>query len=179
MRNATRRKTSFRVLLGGLAALTAGPAFAQACLQPAEQTAFHVRALQSQLMVAALACGRDADYNAFVRKFQRDLQGAYNGIQSHYRRTSRAAAQRELDNYITVLANAQSQDSIRAGSHYCPLVTPLFQVALSRTDVASLAEMSAERNLLNPVSTTTVCAATPARSTTPARARTAQRTASR
>jgi len=177
MRNATRRKTSFRVLLGGLAALSAGPAFAQACLQPAEQTAFHVRALQSQLMVAALACGRDADYNAFVRKFQRDLQGAYNGIQSHYRRTTGGAAQRELDQYITVLANAQSQDSIRAGSHYCPLVTPLFQMALARTDVNSLAEFSAERNLLNPVSATTTCAAAPARGT-PAR-RAATRTASR
>ncbi|MCZ8149565.1 MAG: hypothetical protein O9325_17160, partial [Roseomonas sp.] len=67
---ALRRKTSFRLLIGGLAALVAGPAIAQTCLQPAERTAFDVRALQSKLMVAALSCSQDAAYNAFVRKFQ-------------------------------------------------------------------------------------------------------------
>ncbi len=181
MRSKSNHKTSFRLVLGGVAALMAGPALAQSCLQPAEQQAFHVRALQSQLMVAAIACGRDADYNAFVRKFQRDLQASYNGIQAHYRRTARAAAQRELDQYITTLANAQSQDGIRAGSHYCPLVTPLFQMALSKSDVSSLADFAIERNLVNPVTATTSCAATPARAT-PAAAQTsarAARTASR
>jgi hypothetical protein len=181
MRKRSNHKTTFRLLLGGLAALMGGPAIAQSCMQPAEQNAFYVRALQSQLMVAALTCGRDADYNAFVRKFQRDLQASYNGIQSHYRRTTGGAAQRELDQYITTLANAQSQDGIRAGSHFCPLVTPLFQMALAKNDVASLAEFAMERNLINPISTTTCAAGAPARGATPARApaRTTQRTASR
>ncbi|WP_137177591.1 hypothetical protein [Roseomonas sp. AR75] len=155
MRQGIRRVTSFRFLLGGLAAVVAGPAIAQSCLQSAERTAFEVRALQSQLMVAALACNRDNDYNAFVRKFQGDLAASYRGVESHYRRTAGRNSARETDGFITQLANAQSQDGIRAGSHFCPLVTPLFQVALSARNVEELAMISVERNVLNPLSTPT------------------------
>jgi hypothetical protein len=177
------RKTSFRLLVGGLAAFIAGPALAQGCVQPTERTAFDVRALQSQLMVAALACNRDADYNAFVRKFQGELASSYRNIQGHFRRTAGGGHQRALDGYITQLANEQSQDSVRAGSFYCPLVTPLFQVALSQSNAAALAELSQERNVLNPLAAPTCPAAAapttrPTRST-PGRAPQGQRTAAR
>ncbi len=176
MAMATRRKTSFRVMLGAVAAFTAGPALAQACLQPAEQQGFHVRALQSQLMVAALACGKQDDYNAFVRKFQPALASSYNSIQGHYRRTMGAGpGQRELDQYITQLANAQSQDGIRAGTHYCPLVTPLFQMALAQSDVTGLANFAVERNIVNPVSASECSAAAPAASRSASTTRAAAR----
>ncbi|WP_237217372.1 hypothetical protein [Falsiroseomonas oryziterrae] len=168
-RQGQRRTTSFRLVLGGLAALIAGPAIAQSCIPAAERTAFDVRAVQSQLMVAALACGRDNDYNAFVRKFQRDLQASYNGLQSHFRRTAGAAGQRELDNFITILANAHSQDSIRAGSFFCPLTTPLFQQALAKNDAASLAEFAMERNIVNPMAAPACAAAAAPAARTPAR----------
>ena len=149
----TMRPNTFRLLLAGLAAGIAGPAIAQSCVQASERTAFDVRALQSQLMVAALACGRDADYNAFVRKFQGDLGRSYHTIAGHFRRTSGAAGQRELDAYITTLANAQSQDSIRQGSFYCPQVAPLFPLALAQSNAQGLAELAADRNVLNPLAT--------------------------
>jgi hypothetical protein len=149
-----RHTTSFRLLIGGLAAIMGGPAaFAQSCVRADERIGFDLRTLQSQLMVAALACGRDSDYNAFVRKFQRDLSGAYTSMQGHYRRTAGGNAQRELDNYITVIANAHSQDGIRAGSQFCPLVMPLFQQAMSKTSAAELSAFAQERNLLNPLTT--------------------------
>jgi hypothetical protein len=157
-----RHTTSFRLLLGGLAAIMGGPvAFAQSCVRAEERVAFDLRTLQSQLMVAALACGRDNDYNAFVRKFQRDLSGAYVNMQGHYRRTAGGNAQRELDNYITVIANAHSQDGIRAGSQFCPLIMPLFQQAMAKTSAAELSAFAQERNLLNPL-TTPDCAASAA-----------------
>jgi hypothetical protein len=159
MRQGIRSMTRFRLLLGGLAAVIAGPAIAQSCVQSAERTAFEVRALQSQLMVAALACNRDSEYNAFVRKFQGDLTSAYRGMQGHYRRTAGRAHEREMDGFITQLANAQSQDGIRAGSHFCPMVAPLFQVALSARNAEELALISVERNVLNPLTTPT-CTAT-------------------
>jgi hypothetical protein len=171
MPRAVSRTTSFRLLIGGIAALMAGPAIAQSCVQPAERVHFDVRALQSQLMVAALSCGRDTEYNAFVRKFQRELTASYNGMQGHYRRTAGGAAQRELDQFITILANAQSQDSVRAGSQYCPLNTPLFQVALAQTTTQGLAEVAQERNVLNPLAAPT-CSASSAptgRSAAPSR----------
>ncbi|MGG5809948.1 hypothetical protein [Falsiroseomonas sp. CW058] len=157
----TMRPTTFRLLLAGLAAGVAGPAIAQSCVQSAERTAFEVRALQSQLMVAALACQRDGDYNAFVRKFQGELAGSYRTIQSHFRRTAGGGAQRELDGFITTLANAQSQDGIRQGSQFCGTVGPLFQLALAQSNAAALADLTADRNVLNPL-TTPACPASAA-----------------
>jgi hypothetical protein len=153
----TKLKTRLRALVGGIAATAiAGPALAQACLQPADQTAYEVRALQSHLMVVALACGRDQDYNAFVRKFQGDLAGAFRGVQAHFRR-----AGGNVDVYITQLANAHSQEQIRAGSMYCPLATPIFNVVMQQTNLQGLAALSQERNVINPV-THSACPATPA-----------------
>jgi hypothetical protein len=174
-----RRMTSFRLLLGGLAAIVAAPAIAETCIRPQDRAAFNIRALQSQLMVAALACGKDNEYNAFVRKYQRDLHASYKGIEGHYRRAGGRAGQTQLDSYITQLANAQSQDGIRAGSHYCPLVTPLFQMALAHENAADLASFAEERNLLNPISAPT-CSETPAAApATRSRPAARQRTASR
>jgi hypothetical protein len=170
MRKGMRRMTSFRLLLGGLAAVIAGPAIAQSCVQSSERTAFQVRALQSQLMVAALACGRDNDYNSFVRKFQGDLAASYRDIQGHFRRTAGGRHQGALDSFITQLANDQSQDGIRAGSHFCPLVAPLFSLALAQSNVESLAELAVERNVLNPLAAPTCPASAPSRSTPTRRA---------
>lgn len=162
------RLSKFRLLVASLSAVAiAGPAIAQSCIQPAEQAAFEVRALQSQLMVAALSCNQDNAYNAFVRKFQPALAGSYNTIQSHYRRGG-ANGQRNLDQYITGLANAHSQDGIRQGSHFCTNIAPLFQVAMAKSTVADLADLVKERNVLNPVESPT-CPdrpAAPARSAT-------------
>jgi hypothetical protein len=173
-----RRTTTFRLLLAGAAVAIGGPAIAQSCVQSADRTAFEVRALQSQLMVAALSCARDNDYNAFVRKFQGELGGAYRSIQGHFRRTAGGGHQRALDGYITTLANEQSQDGIRQGSRFCQNVGPLFQAALAQSNASSLADVSMERNVLNPFEapvcaerTTTTTAA--ARQQPAARARTA------
>ncbi len=173
------RSTRLRALVAGLAASAiAGPALAQACVQPAERVAFEVRALQSQLMVAALSCGRDADYNAFVRKFQGELASSYRGMQGHFRRTAGNGHQREMDGFITTLANAHSQDGIRAGSHFCPLVSPLFQQALAQRDAAALADFAVERNVINPLAAP-ACPDRPTPATAPRPARpTGQRTAS-
>ena len=161
----TSRLSKFRLLLAGLvAAAIAGPAIAQGCVQPNERQAFDMRVLQSQLMVAALSCGRDNDYNAFVRKYQRDLSGSYSTLQSHYRRSG-ANGQRDMDQFITQVANAHSQDGIRQGSLFCANVTPLFALAMAQPNAAALSEVLVERNVLNPL-TTPAC---PDRPTAPAR----------
>lgn len=165
MRRATIKT---RLLLAGLAAIVAGPAIAQTCVQSSERTAFEVRALQSQLMVAALTCQQDSGYNAFVRKFQGELAGSYRAIQGHFRRTAGGGHQRALDGFITTLANEQSQDGIRQGSRFCQNVIPLFQVALAQGTAAALADISMERNVLNPMEAP-LCTETRSAAATPAR----------
>ena len=145
--------TQSRFLVAGLAAALASAALpavaqAQACIQPVEKTAFDVRALQSQLMVAALACGEQDKYNAFVTRYQGELGGAYRAMATSYRR---AGGQKALDSYITTLANAQSQDGIRQGSHFCRNALPMFDAAMaSAANGAALQQVALANNLSNP-----------------------------
>ncbi|WP_207538675.1 hypothetical protein [Sabulicella rubraurantiaca] len=141
--------TPLRSLLAGAAALVLTPtlASAAACLQPAEQTHFQVRALQSQLMVVAISCELQDDYNRFVTKFQPQLATAFRGIQSHFRRSAGSAGQRQTDQYITNLANGQSQAGIAQGTLFCRNQAPLFQEAIAAPNVQALAQLSVAREI--------------------------------
>lgn len=176
--------TAFQRLLAGVAlAAIALPAAAQTCLQSAEKTAMDVRALQSQLMVAALSCGQHDQYNAFVTRYQKDLGGAYRQVTAHFRRVHGAGGQRQLDSYITTLANAQSQEGIRQGSLFCQNVAPLFQQAMSQGSLADLATLSVAQKVTNPYDAQACpapalrTASAQARSTAPAQPRRATTTA--
>ena len=156
-----------RFLVAGLAlALTgaAQPAMAQPqCVQPAEKTAFDVRALQSQLMVIALTCGEHDRYNAFVKRYERELTSSFRTLTASYRR---AGGTKALDGYITTLANAQSQDGIRQGTRFCANARPMFDAALAApTDSSALSAVAQANNLSNPHGFGD-CATTPAAATT-------------
>jgi len=137
-------------------------ASAQVCVQPAEKTAFDIRALQSQLMVAALSCGLQDDYNAFVRKYQGDLATAFRNVHGHFRRTSGSRHQTAVDQYITNLANGQSQLSIARGSFFCREQAPLFQAAMTATNAAELSQVAVSQQV-HQVLERPACPAAPAR----------------
>jgi hypothetical protein len=139
------------VIAAGLAAGLTSPALAQACIRPAERTAVDFRAVQSQLMVAAIACGRTEDYNAFVRRHQAELGAAHRTVFGVFRRAHAAQAQRQYDQYITNLANAQSQEGIRQGSHFCRDVGALFQAALAAQNAGAVAALSGPHRVVNPM----------------------------
>jgi hypothetical protein len=146
----TQRMTRKLTLLAGAGALLPAAAFA-ACLQPAEQTAFGVRALQSQLMVVALTCQRHDDYNAFVRRHMNELNEAQRGIASYHRRAFGQQHQRQLDLYITNLANSQSQAGISRGSFFCNEQAPLFQLAMAATTRVELANIATTHQIPQPL----------------------------
>ena len=149
---------SKRLLLAGLAAAAiALPAAAQqACLQPAEQTAFDVRSLQSQLMVAALTCQVDMpahaqSYGQFLQRYDVQIRQAFRGMEGHYRRTVRGRHQAPMDSYVTTLANVQGQDGTRQGSYFCRNATSLFTQALAvQPDMNALAQVARNNGLSNP-----------------------------
>lgn len=160
----------FRAALAGLCASALALPAAAACLQPVEKTAFDVRALQSQLMVVALNCEQQDDYNRFVTTYRGELAGAYRQVAGHFRR---AGGQRQLDSYITNLANAQSQDGIRQGSHFCRDAGPLFQQAMGMKTTADLARFSTEKQITQ-VYTAEPCSVPARRTQAQATARKAQ-----
>jgi hypothetical protein len=139
------------VIAAGLAAGLTSPAFAQPCIRPAERTAVDFRAVQSQLMVAAIACGRTEEYNTFVRRHQGELGAAHRTVSGVFRRAHGAQGQRQYDQYITNLANAQSQEGIRQGSHFCRDIGVLFQAALAAPNGGAVAALSAQHRVANPM----------------------------
>ena len=114
------------VTVAALGIAATGTAVAQACANPREHSAFQLRALQTHLMVGALSCGVHDRYNAFVTRWQSDLAGAHRNLTGYFNRAYGNRGQRELNEYITSLANAQSQESIRLGSSFCGRIGPLF-----------------------------------------------------
>lgn len=151
------------MFLGGVMAAAAMPGMAlAACLRPAERTAFDIRALQSQLMVVALSCQQQDDYNAFVTRFRSQLGDAHRGVTGYYQRASGRQAQRQMDQYITNLANNQMQVGITQGSHFCRNQTPLFQQAMAASSPADLAAITQRASIPQPLDRD-VCPAPPAR----------------
>jgi hypothetical protein len=127
--------------LAALAALTAvatailpvADAYAQAkCVTAPEKTAFDVRMMQTELMVATLTCrtvpGRDfsSEYNEFITKHRASVQKNGSVFQRHFKRNYGEAAQTRQDRYVTSLANDYSQVSMGSPT-FCADHAPVFQ----------------------------------------------------
>ncbi len=157
------------VLSAGL--LSAGFADAQPCARPTDLTALDVASLKSKLMVLAITCNQQDRYNDFVQRFRSDLMAHERALHAYFVHAfGGGRAQREQDDYITSLANTQSQSGIRQGTLFCPQNVSLFAEVLALTKGSELPAYAASKRLEQP----TDVAACPAATT-----RTAQAGASR
>lgn len=154
-----------RAVLSGVvaASLLLGPvANAQPCAHPTDKTAFDVAGLKSQLMVTALACDVRERYNDFVRRFQSELMRQERALTAYFNRSFGRRGQQEHDNYITSLANMQSEAGIKQGTLFCQQSVGLFDAVLALPQGASVTSFAADRDFDQPI-TLVVCAApTPA-----------------
>lgn len=96
------------------------------CVRPAEKAAFQMSELKSHLTVTAIQCKAEERYNAFVLKYRPELAGGEKTLSSFFARAYGKRAQTQQDDYITQLANAQSQFAVRSGNLYCPQNIGLF-----------------------------------------------------
>jgi hypothetical protein len=142
------------------------------CLSPQERTAVNVRVLQTELMVAALSCravpGRDftGHYNAFIKKHGEQLVGHSRVLQGYFKATYGESSRRQLDAFITSLANDASRRSM-SSSTFCDESMTLFQEA-STLERRDLEKWSGLRAAVQPVAFET-CGSKPKPSTTAAR----------
>jgi len=114
------RRTVAALSLAVAAALVPTHAGAQCVQANAEETAaIKMRALQSRLMVAALSCGVRKEYNAFVGRFDDVLAESGQTLRGYFRRSHGKAGLRELDAYVTGLANRNSMDSLDDRRQFC------------------------------------------------------------
>ena len=113
-----------------LALLLWSPAQAQDCAGPFLTNAVQARVLQSELMVAGLACDERGRYNAFVERFETELVARGHALKRYFHRTHGLTAEHELSRYVTRLANQASARSIAFGTTYCARVGKLFEQVL-------------------------------------------------
>ena len=92
---------------------------APVCVRPAEKAAFEMSTLKSHLTVTAIQCKAEENYNAFVLKYRPELAGSEKVLTGYFARAYGRRAQSQQDDYITQLANAQSQFAVRSGNLYC------------------------------------------------------------
>ena len=95
-------------VLAVTAVLAGSGAAAAECARPQELHALNTRVLQTELMVAALACGYQAGYNRFVGAFRHDLVEHGGTLRAYFRRQYGSEGQTRLDHFITRLANEES-----------------------------------------------------------------------
>ena len=134
--------------------LAAPLAVAQPCTRPADRAAFDVASLKSQLMVTALTCDERDKYNDFVTRFRPDLMRHEHALQAYFARAFGRRGQQQHDDYITLLANAQSQAGLRDGTLFCQRNAGLMDEVLALGDGSSLAQFAASKGLEQPLDLT-------------------------
>lgn len=158
------RKTFSAVLAAGL--LTSQMAAAQ-CARSADTTAFDVVGLKTNLMVTALTCNADERYNAFVTKYRPELMSHDKMLGSYFSRVHGRQARTRQDDYVTQLANSQSQAGIRQGSLFCSRNLPTFDEVMALRSGGELPDYAAAKSVAQPINVSS-CGNAPERTTTTA-----------
>jgi hypothetical protein len=144
------------IVATALLASTATETLAQSapCARSSEKIAFDLAGLKSELMVVAIACQAEDKYNAFVTRFRAALVSGEKGLNSYFARTVRGGVAKAHDDYITTLANVQSQQGIERGTLFCDEHMAMFDEVMARTDDKDLAGYAAGKALVQPISLT-------------------------
>ena len=88
--------------------------------KPSELSAIQVRVLQSEMMVAALTCDLRPQYNEIVILFKDELGRHGANLRSYFERSyGRAGGEKQLNSFVTEMANRASSHAVSQGSFYC------------------------------------------------------------
>lgn len=97
------------------------------CALYAEREALNWRALQSELMVAALICGKQAEYNRFIERHAGILPGNGDRMREYFTREFGEDAQARMDSFVTAMAGEASKRSLdEKESAFCDSTGKLF-----------------------------------------------------
>jgi len=150
--------------VAALTMLSAQPVLAQRqCPSVVDQSAFEVQALRSELMVLATGCHDDEQYNAFIRRYQNDLQANERSIITYFQHRYGKAGQTEHDRFVTDLANAISRQGSDLGGDFCPRNGLIFNEVLALQSTAELTDFAAGKDLVP--SSVAICTPTPSAAT--------------
>jgi len=131
-----------------------GSALAAPCMRPAEVQAFDIIGLKSALMVGALSCSQRNQYDTFMTEFQPHILFEQHVMDAYFRRTGGHYGQEREDDYVTLLANSQSEQGIAQGAVYCQSAASEFTKVLDLKTIDSLNTFAASNPTPQPISLT-------------------------
>jgi hypothetical protein len=102
------------------------------------QQAFNVIALKSALMVGALTCNQQQQYDQFMTTFQPHILAEQHVMDAYFRRSSGYYGQAKEDDYVTLLANNQSVGGEQQGAVFCLNNSAEFKAVLALNTPADL-----------------------------------------
>lgn len=106
--------------------------FSSSCASREDIKAFDLRALNSSLMVAALSCNQQAEYNQLLKKYNNLFSESGNNIKTYFRKQYGSGSEKELNRFITHLANNASQGSMAGDPEkYCDETRKVFATLIS------------------------------------------------
>ena len=141
-----------------LALLTSQASAAGQCGISSARQAFNVQGLKTELMVTALSCNVQDRYNAFVSRFRPDLTVEEAALNSYFRSTYGRGAQTAHDDYITQLANVESERGLKAGVAFCQQRVSMFDEVAVLNNASDLGGYAEAKDIVQPASYET-CAA--------------------
>jgi len=124
-----------------------------ACTGETEKDAMAVRVLQSEFMVAAVACNQASAYNSFVRKFQTFLTSQGLALKGYFARIDGPHSERGLNDFLTEIANGWAIVHMKDKNAYCKNAWDRMWIATNQsTPKADLIAQARERALVPSVS---------------------------
>lgn len=154
-----RTKIMFSLLL---TASFCTPALASpACLLPGDAQDFNIIGLKSTLMVDALTCGLNKNYDSFMIKFQPKILDAQHQMDSYFARAGGLSGQSMEDEFTTQLANSESDAAAAQGAAFCNQATSQFAQAAALGGTPDLVSYALKQNLAAPPGTPSQCPGTP------------------
>ncbi len=137
--------------LAGAAALGGTQAMAVSrCAMSPTREAFNVQGLKSELMVTALSCGAQDRYNAFVEKFRPGLNAEESELKTYFTTAYGRGAQKQHDDYITQLANVESERGLQAGTQFCDQRVSMFDEVAALDNVGDLGGYAEAKDIVQP-----------------------------
>lgn len=126
------------------------------CSNSPSHEAFNIEGLKSELMVTALSCHAQDQYNAFMAQFRPIVSTQEGKLKSYFRsnygRRSSRAAQKAYDDYITQLANVQSSQGLKAGTIFCLQRMDMFNEIKPLKTANELSQYVEAKDIVQPTS---------------------------
>lgn len=105
------------------------------CANKVEAQALDFAAIQSSMMVAALSCNQQSQYNKFIKKYKKEVSNGGAQVKSYFKRTYGAKYESRLNNFMTTLANKATKNSMITNADvYCGATSAALDNLLSIED---------------------------------------------